>query len=112
MFLDINPGKEEGESSLDLCLTRRILDVSLSFLDIALCFGFGVLVDSWLGLSTEIFRVATPLAFEGIIIPDRSGEIALDVIEEAIEDGTSVGEDEVKGVYKNLEYLLNTNQSY
>ena len=94
-------GKEEREVSL-------ILDVSLSFLDTALCFEFIVLVDSWLGLSPEILRDATPLAFEGSIIPDRRGDIALDVIEEAIADGTSVGEDEVKGVCNNIKYLFNT----
>ena len=81
----------------------------MSVLNTALCFKFVVFVDNWLGLSPDILGEATPLAFDGIIIPDRRGEIALDVIEEAIADGTSVGDDEVKGVYKNIEHLFNSN---
>ena len=97
----INPGKEEGEVLL-------ILAVSFSFLDTSLPFELVVLVDGCLGLSTEILGEVNTLEFEGIISPDRRGEIELDGIEVEIADGTSVGEDEVKLVYNNKEYFFIT----
>ena len=91
MFIDNNPGRG-GEWVL------LIVATPLSFLGIPVDLGLTGLEEGWIILSATFFCGTVPFPFDGIIIPGRKGEMAFEVIAEAMEDGMSVGEDELNGV--------------
>ena len=69
------------------------------FLVIPFVLEFVVLEESWITLSTSFFCGIIPLPFDdGIIIPGKRGEMAFEVIAEAIDDGIIFKDDEPNGV--------------